>query len=272
MIKMLVLDIDGTILSERKGISDNLKKHIRILRHNGIKVVIATGRMHVSARHIAKELGTDEPIISYQGGLVIDSDNRKLWSKLLDETLAKEVISYLRNEKIHINVYVNDELIVENISREVLDYVDGKYISYTKVDSLDNICFEGLNKVLAIDYDKEKIINLVDILREKYQEKLYIVRSTPHFCEVSHPEATKGNGIRFLAEQWKIEQHEIMAIGDQDNDIEMLKAAGKRVAMGNATENLKEVANFITKTVDEDGVVHAIKTFINLEELKCNIE
>lgn len=265
MIKMLVVDIDGTILSDKCGISDKLKKHINLLIKNDIKVVIATGRMHCSAKRIAEELGTDAPIISYQGGLIIDCEQNVLLEKHCDIKLAREVVDYLRQENFHMNVYINDKLIAENNSKYIKDYAEGKFIKYEIVDSLDNVPFDDLNKILAIDYDTNRIESLVYDLCKKYKEKLYIVKSTPYFCEVSNPEATKGNGIRFLADKWNIKQEEIMAVGDQDNDIEMLLAAGVRVAMGNATENLKKVANFITKTVDEDGVVHAINEFIEIK-------
>lgn len=265
MIKMLVVDIDGTILSEKRGISDKLKKHVEILIKNDVKVVIATGRMHCSAIHIAKELGTNAPIISYQGGLIIDSEQNTLLVKHFDKRLAREVVDYLRKENFHMNVYINDNLIAEDDSQYIKDYAKGKFIEYKIVDTLDNVDFNNLNKILAIDYNTNRIDSLVETLNRKYKDKLYIVKSTPHFCEVSNPEATKGNGIRFLANKWNIKQEEIMAIGDQDNDIEMLLAAGVRVAMGNATDNLKKVSNFITKNVDEDGVVHAINEFIEIK-------
>lgn len=268
MIKMLVLDIDGTILSAKTPITTKLIKYIKILKQNGIKVVIATGRMHKSAKVIAAELGTDDPIISYQGGMVIDKSNNILDNRILDENLAREVIEYFRKEKIHTNIYINDELIVEQESKEIIDYIEGKYVKYTKVETFDGLDFSGLNKVLAINYNPDLIKKQVNVLQQRYKNKLYIVRSTPYFCEVANPTATKGNGIRFLAKLWNIKQEEIMAIGDQDNDIEMLLAAGKRIAMGNATEELKKVSNYITKTVDEHGVICAIEKFIDLKKFR----
>ena len=265
MIKMVVVDIDGTILSPTCEISQNLKNHVKELLANDIKVVIATGRMHCSAKQIAKELGTDSPIIAYQGGLIVNSKGQTLWAKYCDEDLARDVINKLREKSIHINIYINDNLIAEDESIYIKDYTKGKFIEYEIVSSLDTLNFDNLNKILAIDYNTQKIDSLVEELSDFYKSSLYIVKSTPHFCEISHPEATKGNGIRFLAQEWDIKQEEIMAIGDQDNDIEMLLAAGIRVAMGNATENLKKVSNFITKTVDEDGVVHAINKFTGIK-------
>lgn len=268
MIKMLVLDIDGTILSDKTPITKELKEHVSLLRKNGIKVLIATGRMLRSAKVIAKELGADDALISYQGALVTGDEYEILDEKFLDESLAKEIISYLRKKTVHINAYIDDELLIEKKSKEVEDYVKGKYIEYTKIDTLDNIEHKKLNKLLGISYDKELIINMAEELNAIYKEKLYIVKSTPYFLEVSDPTATKGTAINFLANLWNIKKEEIMAIGDQDNDIEMLLAAGHKVAMANSSQGLKEVANFITKSVDENGVIHAINTFIDIEKLR----
>ncbi len=265
MIKMLVVDIDGTILTDKRGISKDLKNHVKELIANDIKVVIATGRMHQSAARVAQDLGTNSPVISYQGGLIRDEKDNILLCHYFEESLAREIICTLREQSFHINIYIDDNLIAECDSKYIQDYANGKFIDYKIVENLDNLTFTYLNKVLAIDYDTQRIDNLVSTLSKKYEDKLYIVKSTPHFCEFSNPEATKGNAIKFLANKWGIKQEEIMAIGDQDNDIEMLKAAGVKVAMGNATENLKEIATYITKTVDEDGVVHAINKFIGIK-------
>ena len=106
----------------------------------------------------------------------------------------------------------------------------------------------------------------LSVCKKKYKEELYIVRSTPFFCEVGNPKANKGTGINFLANIYGIKKEEIMAIGDQDNDIEMLLASGIKVAMGNATEGLKNIADFITETVENDGVVVAVNKYINNKE------
>ncbi len=120
----------------------------------------------------------------------------------------------------------------------------------------------GVNKILAIDDDVALIENLQKEMAEKYKNKLYVIRSTPRFCEFSDPKATKGNALRFLADKWGIKKEEIMACGDQDNDIEMLLAAGTKVAMGNATDALKSIADYVTDTVDNDGVPKAVEKFI----------
>lgn len=264
MIKMLVLDIDGTIFRKDYTASDRVKNTLKALVQDGIKVVLCTGRMYAATKFIAQELGLNTPVICYQGGIIKDflNDDKTLLEINMDVELARDVISVLKERNIFFNLYINDNLIVEKDDRLIREYVDARNISYKVVGDCDGMDLTGLNKVLAIDDDPVLIENLQKEMAEKYKDKLYVVRSTSRFCEFSNPEATKGNAVRFLADMWGIKKEEIMACGDQDNDIEMLLAAGTKIAMGNATQELKNIADFITDTVDNDGVVKAVEKFI----------
>lgn len=264
MIKMLVLDIDGTIYRKNFSASDAVKKTLKELVEKGIKVVLATGRMFSATKPVAEDIGLTEPVICYQGGYIKECN--KNGKVLLKENVAPdyaiEIIQILREKNIHCNVYMDDKLVVENDNETIRQYTDERNVDYEVVKSFDDIKLENINKILAIDTDPMKIEELQKTLSEKYEKDLYIIRSTPNFCEISNINATKGNAIRFLANIWNIKKEEIMAIGDQDNDIEMLKAAGTAVAMGNGTEALKKIADYITDTVDNDGVVKAVNKFI----------
>ena len=264
MIKMLVLDIDGTIYRKNFSASDAVKNALKKLTEDGIKVVLATGRMFSATIPIAKDIGLDSPIVCYQGGLIKEcAENGKiLLQKDVPEKYAREIIRILREKDIHCNLYMNDGLVVENDNETIKRYTDERNVRYTVVNNFDDIDLKNINKMLAIDTDVKKIEDLQKQLAQQYSKDLYIIRSTPHFCEISNIEATKGNAVRYLADLWNIKKEEIMAVGDQDNDIEMLKAAGIAVAMGNGTEELKKIADYVTDTVENDGVVKAIQKFI----------
>ena len=264
MIKMLVLDIDGTIYRKDYTASEAVKTTLKNLVERGIKVVLATGRMYAATVHVAKELGLNTPIISYQGGLIKEfyHSNDTLFQCTLSADHARKAINILKEKKIHFNLYMDDILIVETDSETIRKYTDERKIQYRIIASFDGIELKNINKILAIDTNAEKIEKLTEELNETFNGELYIVRSTPNFCEIANKEATKGNAIRYLAKKWGIRKEEIMACGDQDNDIEMLLSAGTKVAMGNATENLKKIADFVTDTVDNDGVCLAVKKFI----------
>lgn len=263
-IKMLVLDIDGTIFKKDYTASDRVKNTLQRLSDDGIKVVLCTGRMYAATKCIAQELGLTTPVICYQGGLVKDFNNNDttLLEDTMDVQLARDVINELKKRKLFFNLYINDVLMVEEDHELIRQYVDARNISYKVVGNCDNIDLTGVNKILAIDDNTTLIEDLQKELAKKYEGKLYVIRSTPRFCEFSSPSATKGNAVRFLAEKWGINKEEIMACGDQDNDIEMLLAAGVKVAMGNATEDLKKIADYVTETVDNDGVACAVAKFI----------
>ena len=266
MIKMVVTDIDGTIADKDANISKNVRESVKKLCDKGVKVVLATGRMFRATYPVLNDLGLDTPIISYQGGLVKEykGEQKVLYAKYTDKQKAHEVIDYFRAKNIHINVYVNDVLYVENDDEYIKKYIENRNIVYTVVDDLKQVEMNGLHKVLGIDKDPEKIIRVTEELKEKYKNELYIICSTPYFCEVSNLEASKAAALCFLRDYWGFKKEEVLSIGDQDNDIDMIEAAGIGVAMGNGTEKLKTAADFITKSIDEDGFSYAMEKFCDV--------
>ncbi len=261
MIKLVVTDIDGTIHDPDSGINNNVKECLRNLINNGIHVAIATGRTYGSAKYIADEIGIKCPLICYQGGLVNTYDGEIIDAKYLNPEIAREIIIDCRKRGIHLNVYVEDKLYVENDDEYIKDYIGDKGIDYFLVESFDELDFSKLNKMLAISYDCEFVNSLIEEYRKKYPQ-IYVVRSYKYFCEIANKEATKGNAIKILADKYGISVGEVLAIGDQNNDIEMVETAGVGVAMGNGTEEIKQIADYITDSVKNDGFIKAIDKFV----------
>ncbi len=261
MIKMIVTDIDGTIYTPDKGITDEVKQCIQNLAKNGIRIAIATGRSYSSAKIVADNLGITCPLICYQGGLVNTYEGKIIDVKYLNPKIAKGIISDFRKRNIHLNVYVEDKLYVEDDNKYIKDYIGDKGIDYFKVNSFDELDFTKLNKLLAIKYDTEFIDKLISELQQKYPQ-IYVVKSFDYFCEIANKEATKGNAIKILAKKYGIKVDEVLAIGDQNNDIEMVETAGIGIAMGNGTDEIKSKADYITGTVTENGFVKAINKFV----------
>ena len=261
MIKLVATDIDGTILAPEKDFTQKVKDCIKTLSNKGIKVVLVTGRMHSSAIHVAKQLELETPIISYQGGLIKDINNKTLYQANLDNNYAKEIITWSRANSIHINLYIDDKLYVENDNDIIKRYTHDKFIDYT-VCNFDNLEIDNVNKILAIDFnDADRVTNWVNELKKNYPD-LYIVKSTPYFCEIGSSNAKKSNGVKFLCDLWNFSQDEVLTIGDQNNDIDLIQCGGIGVAMGNGTEELKNCADYITDTVFNDGFVSAINKFV----------
>lgn len=260
MIKLIATDIDGTILKHNYEFTQEVKDCIKKLTEYGIKVVLVTGRMYSATLHIIKELGLETPISSYHGGL-IKYKGKTIYEKNLNSEDAKEIINWAKKNNIHINLYLNDELYVEEDNLTIQRYIK-QGISKFNIKPFDQVKLEKINKIVLIDFeDESKVTMWRDYLATNYSN-LHIVKSTPHFCEVCHSLAKKSDAVDFLREYWKFKKEEVLTIGDQNNDIDLLKAGGIKVAMGNATDELKALADYVTDTVNNNGFVKAVEKFI----------
>ena len=259
MIKLVATDIDGTIFIPEKEFTSGVKDCINRLSKAGIKVVLVTGRMNAAATKIAKELGLDTPVVSYQGGLVTEN-GKKLYERYLTEEQTERILDWAKKENIHINLYNDDVLYSEKDCYEVQRYCNNLHTERT-IKVFNEIKKDKINKLLAIDYsNSERITRYEKDLQEIFPD-LYIVKSTPYFLEFSNPEASKKCAVEFLQNYWGLKKEEILTIGDQNNDIALLQAGGLKIAMGNATDELKEIADYITESVYEDGFVKAMEKF-----------
>ena len=261
MIKMVVTDIDGTIYSPENGITTKVKECMQNLINKGIYVAIATGRTYGSAKAVADKIGIKCPLICYQGGLVNSYEGEILDVKYLNPDIAREIIADCRKRNIHLNVYVEDTLYVEDDDKYIKDYIGDKGIDYFKVNSFDELDFSKLNKLLAIKYDVNFINSFIEELKEKYPQ-IYVVKSFDYFCEIANKDATKGNAIKFLANRLGFSEKEVMAIGDQNNDIEIPWQNIKCIGDDNGTDEIKAEADYITDTVQNDGFVKAVNKFV----------
>lgn len=260
MIKLLALDIDGTILKKDYSLSDRVKSSIKDASKKGVKVVLVTGRMHKATTFIAQELGLNTPIISYNGALV-QSENKIFLEQKIHHELFKKVVNEAKNFEVQINLYVDDILYSETNTPEIIEYCTKRKIEY-KIKSFDKFQNASANKLLVIGKTPDETTKVISHLSKTFENRLNIVKSMPTFCEVLNKNASKGNAIMHLAQYWEILPEEIMAVGDQDNDIDMLKIAHAKVAMGNATQGLKDVSNYIAPPVEQDGLAVAIEEFI----------
>ena len=266
-IKLIATDIDGTILKYNFEFNQEVKDCISKLNNDGVKVVLVTGRMHSATDYVAEELGLETPIVSYQGGLIKHADEI-LYEKNLDPQKAREIINWAKKNDVHLNLYMNDELFVEKDDAVIRRYTGERNAGFI-VKSFDDVKLHRINKMLAIDFeDENKVTEWKEYLESTF-DNISVVKSTPYFCEICHPEATKGHAVNFLKEYFGLKTEEVMTIGDQNNDIELLLAGGIKVAIGNATEELKAVADYVTDTVKNNGFVGAVEKFVcNRIEIK----
>lgn len=263
MIKLIATDIDGTLLQKDYTCPTGLMECLRKLEEKNVKVVLVTGRMHQAAIKIHKLLKLKNPLVSYQGGQIDTPNGEIIYQKTLDKECIQKAIQWARRNKVHLQLYTNDKLYAEEDNDFIKRYAKEQNVIY-KIVNFDELNPQYASKMLAIDFNNpERVTGWVNELKEKFPE-CFIVKSTPHFCEISHVNANKCDAVKFLQQYYGLRDEEVLTIGDQNNDIALLQAGGVRVAMGNATPELKEIATYITDTVDNGGWIKAVEKFVNL--------
>lgn len=260
--KMIAIDLDDTLLTPDLKISPKNKAYIQRAKDAGIHVTLATGRMFCSALPYAKELELNLPIVTYQGALVKEAvTGEVLIHRPVPLDLAREVLTWGTERGYHINLYVNDNLYVEKVTPEAEAYQKISGIPAQPVGDLQKFLQEEPTKILFVGGTQE-----LDALKEEMEAhfgpKLHITKSKPHFLEFSHPEATKGHALDALAKRWGLTADQVIAIGDAPNDLEMLAYAGLGAVMGNAAEDVKAQADYVTGTNQADGVAQVIAKYI----------
>ena len=260
--RLLVVDIDGTLVNARREITPQVRQAVRDAQTQGVTVCLATGRIWPSARQFVDGLGADTPAILYNGGMVYDFVRREVWLKTpLPMRQAKDVLEILRRHPgAQPHLYVDDRVHIPEMNETTA--------IYQRKDSLRTVVVGDLADWLRVDPMKILIIGERPALNAVAGEidalpyRVNHVFSEVNYLEILPPGVNKGTALRVMAERMGIAQEAIIAVGDNLNDLAMIEYAGVGVAMGNAPETLRARADFVAPSNDEHGLHEVIQRFI----------
>lgn len=268
-IKLLVLDIDGTIAGLSNDIREPVKQAIVAAESRGVKVAVATGRMYRSALRFHSDIGSTLPLICYQGAWIQDMATQKRLRHLpLSKQTALQILDHFEapdlRSLLSIHFYIDDKLYVPEITAATRIYAERSGIEPIVIKDLRRDIPGEPTKILALCQNPAVLDGLHISIRERYTPaELYLTRSVATFFEATHPSANKGDAVQYLAEELLgLQAANVMVIGDNFNDLEMISYAGVGVAMGNAPDGVKAVANWVAPDVEDDGVAAAIEQFV----------
>lgn len=263
MIKLVALDLDGTIVNDRLEVSPRTLKLLNhLITQTDVKVVIATGRMFLSALPFAKTIGVKEPLIAYQGAMIksLDEHYTMRYHQPIPLATARNLMEFLIGESFQVNLYLGDALWTTPQNEHSTFYAKAAGVIPQFTPDLLGILNEAPSKIMVID--DHRVDELMQILNQKFHGHLTYCRSRSNFCEMIDVSCSKWNALQQLMKEWDILPEEVMCIGDQGNDISMLTGAGVGVAMGNAPDDVKAIANYVTDPIDKDGAAKAIEKFV----------
>jgi len=260
--RLMAADIDGTLLNDRGELTENTKRAIKQAVERGLVFTIATGRPIQGVEWLNKILDLDLPFITYNGAMVVMGKSRKvLYEQKLSEKDAGEIISLGEKYGTTIMVWKNNALYVPEINERVDKY---KRISGVEPVLAENTCqliAGGVTKILWYD-EVEKIERYRSEIGRYLSENVNFHPSRPYFMEFVDKNASKAIAMEKLGEYYGIDRSGMIAVGDGYNDLSMIEYAGLGVAMANSPDDVKEKADYITLSNEEDGVAHVISKFI----------
>jgi len=267
MIRLVALDLDGTTFGGDTRVSPAVRAAIAATQAKGVAVPLATGRMFTSTRPIAADLGIRVPLICYQGALVRDPVSAAtLFYRPLAADVALEVIALLQAQGLHAQFYLDDVLYVDEWNPGTTIYVGlNKDIRVETIgDPVAFLRAQGSDptKISVVLADEAATDALVAHLKGRFGDRLYATKSHPIFAETINPTCDKGVALAALAAHLGVAQAEVLAVGDGDNDIPMLRWAGVGVAMGQAAADVQAAADYVTASLTEDGLAAALDRFV----------
>lgn len=265
--KLVAIDMDGTLLNSKNQVSHRTKEAIVNARARGAYIVLSTGRVLKSALSYSKDLDLKNPIIACNGAIIADENGNIIYKNPIDNSLVKEIVHLARSKDIYYHFYDENRFYSHNRVDEILKFYsegdDNNRIDIKIFKDIEEITgMEDLNiyKFLFIDEDKNKLQKLRDDLDRL--KSLETSSSWSNNIEAMRLNVSKGEGLKELCNKLKIDPNEVIAIGDNENDLSMIKFAGLGVAMGNGNEYIKKQADYIADSNDEDGVAKIIEKFV----------
>ena len=266
-IRLLALDLDGTVLTPELGISQRIITAVAAARARGVGVTLATGRMYRSTVRYARMLDLPGPLICYQGGYIREmpaadgSPGALLLHRTMPADAARAALAWSREHGLDPHVNIGDRLLVGRGPDEMPDYERMAGVGPEYVADLDEAIEEPVTKVLAVGAHGLPYEVLAEA-RQAFAARLEVTVSHPEYLEFMPLGVTKATGLAFVADRLGIPMSAVMACGDQANDLEMLRDVGLGVAMGDAPREVKAAADESTGTVWEDGAAVAIERHI----------
>lgn len=250
--RLIALDVDGTLLNDEHTLTEGTKEAVRMAYEAGATIVLCTGRGPSNSMYLMEELGLKGMLIAHNGAATVLSEQAKLiHSYPFEMKRLRGLVEYCREHGIHYDANTAFDMYIDRITPREQDMYIKYGIRPIRVENVVELQ-EEIQKFTM--FGTQEVMDELEQVWDSIGCELVPIRSGDFFVDVMHPEATKGNALRKLAESLEIPREQVLAIGNYFNDIAMLTFAGLGVAMSNSPEAVKEAADMVTISNNEEGV------------------
>lgn len=266
-VKLIAIDIDGTLLRSDKRLSKRAVKAVVEVSQRGVNVVLASARPPRSVREIYDHLGLNTLQINYNGALIQDPPRgRYIFHEPLDADLAQRVVRLARrvDRDVAVSIEILDRWYTDRIEYELL-VESSRSLNPDFIGDLDAFLHVPVTKLMLLA-PADRLLRVREAIQRKFAGRVNILVSDEHLIQIVHPEVDKGTALARVAREYAIAAPNVMAIGDAPNDLGMLRFAGLGVAVDNAWPGARDAADVVVPSNDEEGVVHALHHYVLARE------
>lgn len=257
-MKLVISDLDGTLLYSRSVITEHTVSTIKKLTEKGVEFAIATGRGKEGVIDVMKALNMKIYLICNNGASIYDKDRNCIYEKTIDKELAIEILKTIKENNVYYSAFYRENVYED---KDDIGFIKRPYFKKQILENIEDC--PALNKIV-IGEKEDKILEISKILKEKFAGKVEITVSSPECIDIVPKGCNKAEGVKKISEILKIDMKDIMAFGDGENDIDMLKEVGYPVVMENAKDEIKkQIKNRAPKNI-EDGVAKYLEKYYNL--------
>jgi Cof subfamily protein (haloacid dehalogenase superfamily) len=261
-ISLVLADVDGTLVTEDKILTERARKAVIALQEAGIRFAITSGRPPLGMAMLFDVLDIETPIAGFNGGLFVERDLTILDEKTVPADVARQAIDLMRAHGLDTWVYSgNDWLITKAVAPHVArEAWTVKFAPKVVADVREHL--QQVAKIVGVSDDLEKVRRCEAEAQAAFGQRATATRSQPYYLDVTNKNANKGAVVEYLSEHVGVPEEEIATIGDQQNDVLMFKRSGFSIAMGNASDEVKAQAVAVTDSYNNEGFAKAMESFI----------
>jgi len=261
-IRLVLTDVDGTLVTPEKELTERTIAAVRRLGEAGILFAVTSGRPPQGMAMLSEPLDLNTPIAAFNGGVIADRDLEMIEQRVIPEELVEPIIDELAGHELSVWLYRGADWYVKDRSGPHVDRETATVrFEPTVVDSYDALR-SGVAKLVGVSDDHDAVAAGAAAVQDRFGDHVSSSLSQPYYVDVTHPDANKGYVARYLAARYKLSAEEIATIGDGPNDVLMFTNSGLSIAMGNAGPEVKRAARQVTSSNAEEGFADAVERFI----------
>ena len=261
-IRLLLADVDGTLVTQEKVLTEAAIAAVRELHDADILFALTSGRPPRGMSMLIDPLDVRTPIAAFNGGLLVDREMTVIEQRMIPPELVPATIELLRAHDLDVWLYQGADWFVQDVDGPHVDR-EAATVQFPPTPRADyDGLLEGIAKIVGVSDDHDAVASAASAAQERFGDHVSAARSQPYYVDVTHPQANKGSVVEYLARRYDIPGEQIATIGDMPNDVLMFARSGLSIAMGNSDREVQRAARCVTGSNEHDGFAEAVRRFV----------